>query len=194
LSVSGSETVKEFREACEHAIVPSKVSFHSAILLQHIGIQDVFVEPKNYCLIHVHGELTDVIYSRNGMCVFFGSFPIGTHTIKRNLAKKFKVAKDSVDSMISMYEKGTLDANHGHKIIEAIHEEQNIWSAELEKITVKSNEKKSVHTVISAHKHEPFFIQALKSLNNSKKLERLDIDDINKHVCIQLQFTVLVSL
>ncbi len=186
VSIAGSETLKQLRDACAHAVIPEQITFHSSLLLQYIAVQQTIPQYKDYTLIHAHGELTDIICVENSTCSFFASYPYGTNTIIRSIEAKLKTSQQQAESYISLYEQGSLDSSHAHSIHIAIQKVQHIWSAELLKIIGHSaiTQKQNEHILLSAHAHEAFFIHALRSIPSYKTVQRLELDDIRPRVTL----------
>jgi cell division ATPase FtsA len=189
LSIAGSQTIRQFRDACAHAVSHDRVVFHSSLLLQHIAIQELLSNAKNYSLIHIHGELTDVVQVAQGVCTIFGSYPIGSNTCVRTGAEQLRLSSQSADSTISLYEHGQLDSAHGKSTHAALHKIQHGWAIELEKMLSKAGSDLSLKgsLIISAHAHELFFTDALKTIPHHGTVERLDIDLMQTHLIFEGQ-------
>jgi len=187
ISVSGIETIRQLRDVCAHAVPGERVQFHSALLLQHIAVQQIIPQYKNYTLIHAHGELTDIIRVKDGTCSFFASYPYGTQTILRSIGSTQKIPQQSAESNLALYGQGSLDASHARKTYEAIQNEQHMWSAELMKILQTSSVKQdpNEHILLSAHAYEAFFIRALASIPHYGKVQRLELDDVRPAVTFE---------
>ena len=187
VSVAGTSTIDQLRRACAYIEETTAIFFHSALLLQHAGIQAVTKRRGNYTLVHVHGELTDIVHSEDGICTFFASYPIGVNTVARTLATELNLSVKSTDSSISLYEHGQIDAGHGHTAHTAISKAQHLWVAELEKVLTRADATYVMNSslIVSAHAHEIFFIQALKSVPAHGFIEQLDIDEIRTRVSFE---------
>ena len=184
VSVTGSQTLVQLKEACAYATTPERVVFHSALLLQHIAVQQTIPQYKNYTLIHTHGDLTDIVRVHDGTCSFFASYPYGTQTIIRGIANTLKTTPQHAESNLALYEQGSLDASHAHTAHIAIQKAQHTWTAELLKILGDSG---STHTpteqvLLSAHAHEAFFMHALRSIPEYGTVQRLELDDVRPHI------------
>ena len=68
---------------------------HSSILLEYTALRDVYHSMNEYVMVRPLGELTDVIVIKDGTCVNIASFPSGSHTIARKLARKLELATHS---------------------------------------------------------------------------------------------------
>jgi peptidyl-tRNA hydrolase len=75
----------------------------SSLLLQYIGIEKVLEPGQNYCLIHVHGNQTDVSLTKRKSCIFFGSYPFGVKNLIDKLAVETKNGYQAADSLLSLY-------------------------------------------------------------------------------------------
>ena len=186
LSIAGTQTIRRFRDACAHAVESDAISFHSGLLLEHIAISHLVPQIKNYTIIHVHGELTDVVEVKEGTCSVFGSFPLGSNTIVRTIGDELHISTEHADSSLSLYEHGQLDIHHARHIHTAIHRTQHAWSLQLERVLNKDQSLSGLYRtiIIGAHTHETFFTDALTSIPHHGRIEHLDLDMIKTKVHI----------
>jgi cell division ATPase FtsA len=186
VSMAHADTISKFREACAFATAESNIFFHSSLLLQHIAVQQTNPRLKTYTIVHVHGGLTDVIQVRNGICSLFGSYPYGIAQIIKDISTDLNIKEQSAESYLSLYEQGSLDATHAHKTHSVIQKAQHIWAAEFVSIVGRSpfTQDRDPHILLSAHAHDVFFMNALKSIPNNTQVHRLELDDVRPRVVL----------
>ena len=193
LSIAGSRTIRQFRDACAHAVDHSAISFHSGLILQHIATRYLLNDAHTYTLIHVHGELTDLVEVHNDTCTAFGSFPMGSNTIVAHIGDRLSLSRTMADSILTLSEQGNLEAEHTREAHTAIHAVQHEWSLELETIRAKAHTKghttHNTKIVLSAHAHEAFFTHALASTPGHGSIAILAIEDIQKFIHIDTAHT-----
>ena len=184
VTVGGADTIKRLREACDQIVKPGKVHFHSSMLLQYVGIRTAMPERTGYTLIHVHGELTDVLAVKNGSCVFFGSFPMGINTVIRKIAHSTKTDMLTADSLLSLYLGGRLDEAHT-KTVEPIMSDMSAgWSGELRKIFKDASLEPGLNrsAIVTARAHEGFFVKSFEAAYPGSKAEAWAASDIMEGV------------
>ncbi|MEN9524429.1 MAG: hypothetical protein RL536_498 [Candidatus Parcubacteria bacterium] len=180
VSVAGGRMIDRFTDNCDHLVKRGSVQFHSSLFLQHLGIGKVMSDSSSYALLHVHGELTDIAIIRSNSCIFFGSYPFGTHSIMRTIARETKTDEQSAESTLTLSEKGQLDATHAQKELSIISDMEHGWIGELRKLLMTSSVLDSLprHIIISAHSHEDFFIKSFNAAYPDHKLQILTMESI----------------
>ncbi|MDB5239311.1 MAG: hypothetical protein JWO00_646 [Candidatus Parcubacteria bacterium] len=173
VTVGGSDTIRRFRESCEHIIRPSRIHFHSSLLLQYVGVLAAMPERTTYTLVHIHGELTDVLSVKNGSCTFFGSYPMGINTIIRKIAHSTKMDIQTADSLISLYLGNRLDPEHASSTASVMKAMAAGWSGELSKLFKDTSLQSSLgrDVLVAARSHEDFFVQSLATVHPGGRIE-----------------------
>jgi hypothetical protein len=193
-SVAGSRMVERFIDVCHKSVSSQHIYFHSSLFLQHLGIQEVFQDHSNYALVHVHGELTDVAIIYANSCQFFGSYPLGVHTVVRTMAREAKIDQQSAESLLSTYSTGNLDPHFGKKEASLIETLGTSWTSEFKKIleTGLLADRLPHHIIISAHSHEAFFVQSFKQVFPQVTIDLLGIEDVLSKVSFDMYAEKLV--
>lgn len=185
-SVADHNMVRRFEEAAGGLASRGHYVFHSGLLLQYIGIQQTMPELDEYILVHVHGELTDVVAVSKNFCTFFGTFPFGTNSLIRKLSKSGRVKEQTAESMLSLNESGHLDKGHdrssGKKIDAALDE----WASLLSKMLSEASVQPTKETfIVSARSHEELFSRGLKKIYSHNRLEFLSVDSLKTHISFE---------
>ncbi|MEI6305109.1 MAG: hypothetical protein WCP09_03805 [Candidatus Taylorbacteria bacterium] len=129
-SISGAKMVGRFKDMCMTMVGNHNIFFHSSLFLQYLGIGHMFPHKRNYSIVHVHGEVTDIVVVKNHSCVFFGTYPMGSATILRSISKGSRVGPKTASSMRTLNTSGILDAGlvEDSYIIDQSHDE---WLSQL---------------------------------------------------------------
>ncbi len=172
VSIAGAHTVDRFASICEQIVKKNNIFFHSSLLLQFIGIEKFFHINRDYSILNVHGELTDIAIIRDKSCVFFGSFPIGTRTLIRKVSNSTKIDQQSADSLITLFTGGHLDVTVNKKGFLAIESIYEGWVRELGKTidTSKYKVKTIEHIILTASAHENSLTMALSKIQPNIKI------------------------
>ncbi len=115
-SLSSDKIIKDIKIATSRTLHIRKEYYHSAILLHYLSYRSRMTDDKEYILIHIHGELTDMVIVKKGMSAYLGSFPFGTSTLVRKLSHSLKNNLETTRSALSLYEEGKLEESQNKKI------------------------------------------------------------------------------
>jgi len=183
ISMAGSQIAERFRHACARAVKPSRVSFHSSLLLQQMAISSVMPDRLSYTLIHIHGELTDVVVVEKGTCSFFGSYPSGVRTVIRKIAHTSKTEQQAAESLLTLYERSHLDGSLD-RTASFIEDIGKGWSIDLSRLLEKAGYSQPLprDTIVSSRIHEGFFMRAFEAARPGSHTESLTTDELSSKV------------
>lgn len=187
VSVAGAKMVDYFVNECRHLVSAGKVHFHSSLLLQYIGIEKVLEPGQSYCLVHIHGDETDVSVIRKKSCIFFGSYSFGVRTLIGKIAEITNNGKQAADSLLVLYTGGKLDNSENRKNIEAIEKVASEWFQGLKNLLAGSNLeiKIPMSVIVTAWAHDDCFVKVLKNLMPGVPVFILGIDDLLSRVVFE---------
>lgn len=178
ISLASTTMTKRFKEAAKRSGVSgSNIDFHSSLLLQHVGLGNILPMHGPHTLIHVHGELTDIVVASGQTCVLFGSHPTGARTIVRRLANELGVAESAADSALTMFESGQIDTLHGSSDVEHINSVMSSWTNDCQKVTSLVPESYvPSRAMISSRQYEKIFKNTFASAYPLVKTDLLPSD------------------
>lgn len=101
-TLSSDKIIKRIQSAVAARMHVKKEYFHSAILLQYLSSRAV-ASGDEYTVLHVHGELTDIVVVKKGFSSYMASFPFGTSTLIRKTCITMKSTFETTSSTLSMY-------------------------------------------------------------------------------------------
>jgi len=198
ISLAGTSTIKRFTESCTKAGVLEKhIDFHSSLLLQHMAIGEVLSLDDPYILMHIHGELTDIVISTGETCILFGSHPTGVLTLIRQLISKRGISESAGDSLLTLFETNQLDSTQGAQDIVSINEVTNTWMKKcMEIISLAPETYQPLRIIISSRFHEILFKKSVTETYPNVLTEILPTDELYKLVTFdtgaeKLRLTVL---
>jgi hypothetical protein len=180
ISLAGKSTISRFTESCKRAGVSEhQIDFHSSLLLQHMAIDNTLSVSDPHILIHVHGELTDIVISTGETCILFGSHPTGVRTIIRQLMQKRSISESAVDSLITLHETEQLDSTHGEEDAKSLGEVFGEWMKKsTEIISLAGAIYQPARIIISARFHEILFKNTVSLAYPAVKTEILPTDEL----------------
>ncbi len=196
-SISGTKMVARFKDLCSHVVFGHKVFFHSSLLLQHIALNEVNPKREMYAIIHVHGEVTDIVEVDKHACVYFGTFPIGTQTMLRMFAKETKTDLQVAASTLNMH-KGHLTGQASGKNAESINKVDEYWFKQFEN-SMKAgplSTEGGMSFVVSSMERLDDIVSLLREKYPKVSVETLDGDDLSTFVSydIAAERHVMISL
>jgi len=179
ISISGSDAISRLNDVVAHIVGKKGVHFHSSLLLQYVALKnDIVLNNDNYILIHVHGEITDIVVVSEGHCTFFGTMPIGIYGIVRKFAKGRNMDFNTADSLISLYIGNKLDSVHSSEISVDIDEAGKYWYAEVERLLKGIDPLTTIPRTIylMGKSHENFLVRTLESNRPGASVNNLGLD------------------
>ncbi len=184
VTVAGSDTMKRLREVCEHAVRKNHIFFHSSLLLQYVGLRTALPGREFYNLVHIHGELTDVLIVKHGTCVFFGSYPMGVNTIVRKIAHATKTDMRTADSLLSLYLGAKLNETQAEEVAPVMKDMAAGWSAEFAHLFKDASLAGLIQreTLIAARTHEDFFVASFQAAYPEHHVQAWSGEEIASHV------------
>ena len=182
-SISGTKMVERFIDMCMPIVKSRNVFFHSSLLLQYVSIGHIFPQKKSYTIVHVHGEITDIVVVKQHDCVFFGTYPIGTETILRSISREGNVGLDTASSMKTLSASGMLDDSLGNEsqIVDVNHD---IWLHQFQKVLEIGKQvfDDSIPVLLSVDEGSDDFSKALMRVFPNAKIESLTKGDLDSEV------------
>ncbi len=115
-TLSSDKIIKKIEAAVSKNLYIAKEHYHSAILLQYMSSRELVSEAQDLIVLHVHGELTDVVVVKKGFSSYLASFPFGTSTLVRKVATSLKSTFEETTSSLAMLGDKKLDETHHNKM------------------------------------------------------------------------------
>jgi cell division ATPase FtsA len=177
VSVGSASSMKRFREIVAHIPGGRHPVFHSSLLLQYMSLRGAHVSTGSHMLVHVHGELTDMVATRHGSCSFFGSYPIGANTVARTIGDEMHVDDRSAESLLSLYMSDHLEASNKARVAGAVEGVAGAWSRELARLWQTSGAASMPESVfLIAHARGDLFHSCLTALYPRSDVRPLVVD------------------
>lgn len=178
LSAGSRDSMRRLRDIAGDGAGTRKIYFHSSLLLQYISLQSGNIPEDSYTLIHVHGELTDLVVVKERSCSFFGSFPLGANAIMRKIAEATNTDYKTAESLLSLYLGNHIEESHGKKVSLVINNLASRWTDELGKLWEAGDIGDDLpETVfIKAREHGDFFEKSFSAAHPRAKIGKLEVD------------------
>ncbi len=87
-SFASRKLLNDIKSCINRSIRAGDEIFHSAVILRYLALRSAMPQHVDYVWLQIHGELTDILVVRQGVCVTSGSLPFGTATLVRDFARE----------------------------------------------------------------------------------------------------------
>lgn len=180
-SISGIRMTDIFKSLAKRRMRVHKIHFHSSLLLQHIGIRRLWNEKEMYVIVHVHGEITDVMTVHGEACIFFGTFPTGMQTIVRSVAKEAGVGLDTAASMVNLHTSGVIGVE-SQDSLDVVKSNNEHWVEQLQKSlqTMPDVFEGSMPIIVATEMQRYSFAKILSDKFPNARVEQLSTEDMDK--------------
>lgn len=143
MSLSGEGVLAKFKDAIFKSFHTREVEFITFSIALFTLARDLFDEYKDFALVDVSGEMTDVSIIRKETFEESVSFPVGTHHVFRQIQKDLQINDKDTKSFFSTYKAGHYSTSMEKKIAPIIKKAENSWLSGFEEVLLKLS--KGVH-------------------------------------------------
>ena len=180
LGAVGATALADLEQACGAVATGHQVHFHSSLMLQYIALGQLMPDRQSYTLVHIHGELTDVVGVDRGSCFFFGSYPLGIGSIIRAIAAAGKTDAEAAESFLTLYFEGGFEVGDATRSAELIRKATDEWTSGFSMLIRQSGAEDRLPpaTIVAARSHDKFFTEALKASYPQSQTEVLFLDAV----------------
>lgn len=144
VSMSSDKVLKKIEEKIHKHFHNRDVRFYSFAIASFALVRDMFQEQKDFLLIDICGEVTDISLVKKDALMNSISFPLGRNFMIRKMAGKLNYSLDEARSYISLYKDGHLSSNLEKKIAPVINKIKIEWLNEFQKSLINISEKSSI--------------------------------------------------
>jgi hypothetical protein len=134
LSITSKEMLLAIRAAITAGTHKNQVEFHSFTFSAYSAIRDLLNNERNFLMIDVSGELTDISVVSDGVLLENISFPYGENTLIRRVAASLGTVSNEAVSTLKMNQEGKLDAKAKEQIDRTLDEEKIKWLAHFKEV------------------------------------------------------------
>ncbi|MEK7180478.1 MAG: hypothetical protein AAB706_03300, partial [Patescibacteria group bacterium] len=117
----------KLNEVIGHSFSREKIKLHSFCLTSFSTLSDLFPEAKDFLIMDITGEVTDISFVRNGALIQSVSFPSGRNFLIRKMIKKMNSNTEVALSSLSLYSTGKAEPAVAVKIESVVKEVQEEW-------------------------------------------------------------------
>jgi hypothetical protein len=127
LSVAEEKILDSVRDVVAKTMRTNDISFHSFLLAQ-FSVTRSFFDPKNFVLIDVGGEVTEVASVSDDVLVDSVSFPLGKNSLIRRLQE---AGTPNAETLLSLFFDDRLDERSRGLVLDLLRLEKKHWQKHL---------------------------------------------------------------
>lgn len=136
ISMSPEDVLDSIEERIKTFLTVPRVEFSSFLFSSFVVTRDVFPDKKNFLLLDIGGEITDISLVKNDVLSESLSFPFGKNVFIRRIASRMKRSKEEAMSLLSLYLDGRAEKSLSQKIDRIMQETKDDWINHFEKALV----------------------------------------------------------
>lgn len=139
---------KNIKKTLDKVFYTENISFHSFTLVSFSVVRDIFSAEKNFLLMDIRGEVTDISLVRDDALYSTSSFPIGRNFLTREVSSALNTIPEEANSLIRIFLEGKADSNESAKMKIILDNAQKRWLSSFRKILADLSEDMSLPRII----------------------------------------------
>ncbi|MFQ5661905.1 MAG: hypothetical protein ACE5F2_01485, partial [Candidatus Paceibacteria bacterium] len=148
LSKISGEVYKNIKGMLSETFHTDDISFHSFALVSFSVIRDIFNVEKNFILMDIRGEVTDISLVRNETLYSTASFPLGRNFLTRKVSEALNTVPEEANSLIRVFLEGKGESNESIKIKTILNDAQKSWLSSFRKVLADLSEGLSLPSTV----------------------------------------------
>ena len=127
ISMSEESILSKIEEVTIKHFHTKEIKFSSFLLASFTVVRDMYANQKDFLLIDIGGEITDISMVKKNLLRESSSYPIGSNFVVRNLASGLKSSLDEARSFFSLYKDGHAEEKLKQKIEVIMNKLKTKW-------------------------------------------------------------------
>jgi len=158
-------------------------AFHSALILRYITLRSILPHHVDYVWLQIHGELTDVLFVREGECAVSASLPFGYDTLVRRFASLTGESEQIAVSSLVLSENGSNTAEAANATGASLEKIMAEWTSGITRL-VSLGEESALPPIVyvSTGKYSFVFESALRRFSQSISVRKAAPDIVASFV------------
>jgi cell division ATPase FtsA len=134
LSTMSDEVQEKVTDLLETIFVSSNISFNTFALSSFSAVRDIFKTEKNFLLLDISGETTDITLVRGETIKKIASFKLGKNFFIRKVKNSLNTIAEEAHSLIRLFISGKSKDTESIKIETTLKEAKEEWLSHFRKI------------------------------------------------------------
>jgi hypothetical protein len=148
VSMSGEEILKKIEETIGKHFAHKSIKFSSFAMAAFAVVRDIFADQKDFLLIDIGGEMTDISLTKKSVLRRSVSFPIGRNFIIRGAAEALECSLEEARSYFSLFKDGHAAHEADKKIAPIINRLSGQWLAKFQESLANISDDVSIPATI----------------------------------------------
>lgn len=183
ISMSPKQIIEKFEQAIGGYFHPSNLNFSSFAMTSFVIARDTFASQKDFLLVDIGGEVTDISLIKNNVLCESISFPMGKNFLLRGMAAKLKNSLSEAKSLVSLYKDNHADEVTEKRLKLVINKLRLEWLENFQESLSNLSDSVSVPSVI--------FMTADQDLADFFS-ETIKIEQANQYALTEQKFKVVL--
>jgi cell division ATPase FtsA len=166
VSISPEEILKKIEDSILKFFNITELKFISSSLASFILVRDLFTDQRNFLLIDIGGELTDIEMTKKDILRESISFPLGSNFIIRGVSKSLSCSIEEAKSFLSLYRDNHASPEVKSKIENIINTLKTEWLKKFQESLANISNDISIPAsiyIIVDREWASFFAELIKS-------------------------------
>jgi hypothetical protein len=148
MSIGSLAVLERLEEVIIGATHRGEIEFHTYPFALGEAFHQSLKTNKNFAVIDVSGELTDIVFSDQGVISQNVTIPFGRHTLLRRLAKTTGYLFEELPGLLALYRHDKLSPEAKSRLEPAIKSATAIWATALEQAFVVAAKNVSLPSLV----------------------------------------------
>ena len=127
VSIGGEQILLKMEEVVAKHFHSKDIKFSSFVLTSFAVVRDLFADKKDFLLVDISGEVTDISIVKNGILRGSVSYPLGHNFMIRGVASLLRSTLSNAKSFISLYKDGHAEASTVKKLDKILGKLRTEW-------------------------------------------------------------------
>ncbi len=127
VSISGEQVLQKIENTVGRHFHSGPIKFSSFTMATFTVVRDMYPEKKNFLLVYIGGEVTDISMVKKGALRESISFPLGCNFLTRGVAESMGCTLAEADSLISLFKDGHAEESVVKKLKLIMEELRTQW-------------------------------------------------------------------
>lgn len=127
ISMAPKKVLEKMDHALRDVIHHADIQYHSSIFSVFTTMRDTFADTKDFLIVDIGGELTDISFVEADVILENASFPCGRNHYSRIVQAELGKSPDETNTLLSLFRDGALEANLQPVLEKAIKKAESVW-------------------------------------------------------------------
>ncbi len=148
LSMSPQVVLEKIQDTIGRYFNAFSIQFASFLFTSFVVARDTFIGEKNFLMVDIGSEITEVSLVKDEMLMQTVSFPLGRNSFIRGLAKELSKNVTEASSLFSLYMESKLTPEAEAEVKTALEDAELVWLDQFQNALVTISEETSLPSLL----------------------------------------------